>query len=156
MKANFLNKVRQNSFSIMLIGAFFALLVAYTGQYLFALMPCSLCILQRFPYMLLILCSAAALYFPKYKKSLGLFIVIISIAQVFLAAYHVGIEHYIFIESSVCKLIQNSHVASSCALVSFRFMNLSMAEWNLIYIMGLLYYFIKREINDGIFARRSK
>lgn len=143
IKANFCKKDRQNSFFVMLLASIFALFIAYISQYLFNMLPCSLCILQRIAYALLILLSMLALYFPRNQKSLGLFVVLACIAEAALAAYHVGIEHYIFAESSICQLIQNPHTASSCALVNFRFMNLSMAEWNLLYIMGLLYYFIK-------------
>ncbi|OYW80846.1 MAG: hypothetical protein B7Z27_03075 [Sphingobacteriia bacterium 32-37-4] len=59
-------------------------------------------------------------------------------------------EHYLFEESYVCQLIR-----SGCNVVHFRFMNFSMAEWNLAYIIGMLYYFIKVERKNGVFTGRS-
>ena len=74
------------------------------------------------------------------------------IAEIVLASYHVGVERYIFEDSHVCQvqnglnstiqeMLSAGKIASTCSEVSFRFMNFSMVEWNLLYAVFLFYWF---------------
>ena len=137
------NTVKQDKFWIILLASSFAIITAYFAEFIAKIMPCSLCILQRIPYFVLILLSIISLLKPKSQKLISILIIFACITEIMLAIYHIGIEHYIFEESSVCQIITNTKVASSCSQVNVKFMNFSMAEWNLIYISGILYYFIK-------------
>ena len=143
-------QMKQNNFYIIFIASLLAIIVAYFTEYVFALEPCSLCILERIPYLILQCIALIAIIKPNFKKIMSYFVVITALVEIILALYHIGIERYIFIESAVCQV-----TGKSCSEVSFRFMNLSMAEWNLVYISLLLYYFIKLERNNGAFTRRS-
>jgi disulfide bond formation protein DsbB len=143
-------QMKQNNFYIIFIASLLAIIVAYLAEYIFALEPCSLCILERIPYLILQCIALIAIIKPTFKKVMSYFVVITAIVEIILVLYHIGIERYIFIESAVCQV-----TGKSCSEVSFRFMNLSMAEWNLVYIIILLYYFIKLERNNGAFTRRS-
>ena len=146
----FLKLVKQDKFWIIFFGSLFAIIVAYAFEFIGKFKPCALCILQRIPYFALQCIALIAVIWPKQRRCMSYMVAIMALFEVALAAYHVGIEHYIFDESSTCRAID-----SGCSTVYFRIMNLSMAEWNLIYIIALLYYFIKLERKNGLFTRRS-
>jgi disulfide bond formation protein DsbB len=140
-----------DDFGLIITASLLALAGAYFSQYIGKLQPCILCVYQRLPYFLLAIVALIALRFHKIRKPLAYVIVVLLIGEIALAIYHVGIERYIFKESYICQL-RNDGLASTCSQVLFRFMNLSMAEWNVIYASSILYYFIKRGRKNGSFT----
>jgi disulfide bond formation protein DsbB len=147
---NFIQRIKTDIFWIALVSSSLALLVVFFAEYIANLKPCSLCLLQRIPYFMLIVVALSANFFPKWNRIFRWIIVILFSIEIGLSIYHIGIEHYIFEESYVCQLI---NPALSCNQVFFRFMNLSIAEWNFIYAMASLYYFIYRCRKNGYFTR---
>ena len=147
---SFIEKIKNNSYWVILLASSFALIIAYFSQYFLGFMPCSLCLLQRIPYAILVLISIIFILKPKRRNLNSLVIIAFCLIELGLAIYHVGIEHYIFEESAVCQLNFDPNQLTSCNQVYFRFMNLSMAEWNLFYILALLYYFCKQETKYGL------
>lgn len=145
-----LKRIKQNNFYIIFFASLLAIIIAYFAEYVLKLQPCSLCVFERIPYLILQCLALIAIIKPRLSKVMSYIIIIIGLIEVMLIIYHVGIEHYIFVEYAVCQ-----KTGKACSEVNFRFMNFSMAEWNLIYIITLLLYFIKSERKNGAFARKS-
>ena len=148
------NKIIQDGFWLVATLSLFALVIAYSSELLLGLRPCILCIYQRIPYALMLLFSIITILRPTWVKISRPLIVILAIIEIAFALYHVGIERHIFEENHICQdnqqignLLSTTKLMSSCSNIAFKFMNFSMAEWNAIYAIGLLYYFIKREKN---------
>lgn len=147
---NFIKKIKNNVYWVVLLASSFALIVAYFSEYFFGFVPCSLCLLQRIPYAILFLISIVFILKPKGRKIHSLLVILLCLIEFGLVTYHVGIEHYVFEQSAVCQLNIGANQLPDCSQVHFKFMNLSMAEWNLFYILALLYYFCRQEIKHGI------
>lgn len=150
-----INKIFNNVFQTIGAMSLLALIVAYLAEILGKLNPCMLCVYQRIPYIILCIFALFALVFTSKKKLCKILIPIFLLIEIAFAFYHVGVEHYIFEESHICQFkttatssIVTTKIAGNCSDIYFRFMNLSMAEWNLIYAIIMLSYFIYREKND--------
>lgn len=146
-----LDKIKKNPYWLVLLSSGAALFLAYASEILFNLSPCSLCVYQRIPYFILVLLSSAVILFSRARKYSIPLVVILYIIEISLAGYHVGVEHYWIDEVYTCSarnpasVLSFKEMASSCSEVSFKFMMLSMAEWNVIYAVALLYGFLKLE-----------
>lgn len=156
-----IKKTKEDIFFQIALLSFSAVIMAYLSEVILNLRPCILCIYQRIPYFALAFLASIALYFPSSKKVISLLITLFIIVEVGLAFYHVGVEHYIFEENYSCQtnhqignMLSTNSLMSTCSEVHFRFMNFSMAEWNLIYSMGMLIYFIYKEKQNGFFTWR--
>lgn len=161
--SNLINKVKQDAYWLTLIAISFALSTAYLAEFIWELHPCMLCIYQRIPYLILVVSSLIAILFPKTQKNISFIIVLLFISEISIAIYHVGVEHYIIEDSYTCQissdivsklgsLLSVKEVASSCSDVKFKFMNFSMAEWNVFYASALLFCFFKLERKNGHFT----
>jgi disulfide bond formation protein DsbB len=147
-------------FIIIFLGgfSFLALIVAYIAQYVFNLQPCILCIYQRWPYFL-----AAAIMAPSFfvsKKNILAILLAISILAIFgeslLAFYHVMVEYKIFKGFGGCEAKDLSAITNiaelrkaindqplvKCSEPQFHFLGLTMAFWNMIYSLILLFFTI--------------
>lgn len=145
----FIDRARADGFFFIFVAASFALTMALFLEYALNLRPCSLCKWQSLLYIILQCLSVIGIYFSKSKclvRPLAWFALILEWG---VSVYHIGIEHYIFSESFICMVSE-----VSCADVQFRFMNLSPAEWNLIYISAMLYYLIINRKNNGFITWR--
>ena len=102
----------------MIFISFFALSSAYFVEFILDHKPCSLCKLQRIPYIAsLILISSFFIFKFKYKVIL----VILTLFFIFgtvISFYHYGIEEGFFNESFLCKLQGNFQVDSASELLS--------------------------------------
>ena len=141
-------KIKKYPYKLVLRSSVFALVLAYLSELIFDLTPCMLCIYQRIPYFILLLIATTAVLRPSWGKHLVFITIFLYITEIILASYHVGVEHYWIEDTYMCQdssvgLLSFSEIASSCSEVKFRFMNLSMAEWNLLYAIGFLYSFIR-------------
>ncbi len=154
-------RIFTDAFMQVTLFSFAAIFLAYASEILFNLQPCILCIYQRIPYFLIIFFGCFSMYFSETRKILGYFIIIFFLAETSAAFYHVGVEHYIFEEDFTCKdnnqlgnMLSTVKLASSCSQVAFKFMNLSMAEWNLLYSTALLTLFIYQERKNGFLQKK--
>jgi len=75
---------------------------AYFVEYIMQLKPCSLCVYQRFPYLILIVISLIAVAEKNYKKY-NKYLIVTLIIAIIIAAYHMGVEKGVFELSSLCK-----------------------------------------------------
>ena len=152
MKINFLNYVFLGGVSLAM------LMFALVSEYIFGYQPCALCIQQRYPHVLIVaLCLIIFIRQKKISTIYALNILLIGIS-VILAFYHVGVENNIFVGPESCspydlsnnldkspEVLLNEILSKpmiSCNLVSWSFLNLSMASWNLILSVILLFCWI--------------
>ena len=132
-------------FIVIIIFCIFALLFAYFTEYALKHIPCSLCLIERIPYMATIILAFLVLVFNKYEKIILITIGLFFITGTIVSFYHFGIEQGFFNESLVCDLGSNSKAKSttdllkeldvkniSCKNVTFRVFGLSLATFNTI------------------------
>ena len=118
-------------------------------QYVGGLMPCSLCLWQRWPHIIIVLLAVIAL-FVRMPRLVLLAIAITAASSVILAAYHAGVEWQLWSGPSGCTAIltnsgdltslTDSLLATpvvSCDEVAWSFLGLSMAGWNSLFSLDI-------------------
>jgi len=146
--------------NLILLFSIFALLSAYFVQYILGHQPCNLCLIERIPYILVIVVIILSFMFKKYEK-----IYLISLSLIFISAsiisfYHFGIEQGFIKESLVCDLSSKGNNLTtegllkelkeqtiSCKDVTFRVVGLSLATINTIISFLLSIILIKKILN---------
>lgn len=131
--------------------------IAYVSEYIFELLPCFLCIYERIPYALSLLLGLLGWAKPKaFPETLILLLFCSFLAGSILSFYHTGIEHHVFPSLEICsgktgalnaQTVEDLQTALNttpivrCDDVQFRFLGLSMTEYNLflsLFISGIL------------------
>ena len=129
------------------------ILFALISEYVFGFVPCSLCLLQRYPHILVAITSAWLIFFRTHNFFIYPVNTLIMAFSIILASYHVGVEQSIFQGPQSCsssnlplvseksaeallKEILNTSVIR-CNEVTWYFIGLSMATWNLILSIAL-------------------
>ena len=129
------------------------ILFALISEYVFGFVPCSLCLLQRYPHILVAITSAWLIFFRTHNFFIYPVNTLIMAISIILASYHVGVEQSIFQGPQSCSSSNLSLVTEKsteallneilntsvirCNAVTWSFMNLSMATWNLILSIAL-------------------
>lgn len=124
------------------LGSASLILGALYFQVFHGLAPCTLCIWQRIPHMLVLVIGLGALaWWPR----LGLLCALIILAGSLIAFYHVGIEEGWWQgfmsctadigEKTIDEIFETSPVR--CDEVAWRFFGISMAAWNGIISLAL-------------------
>ena len=136
-----------------LLAAAFALGLALASEYWGGLLPCSLCLLERWPYRIAILLAAIAVIAPRPAIAPLLWLaVLVMLMDASLAVIHVGVEQHFWenpigecaaphIGGSLAdRLLQlSSRPPQPCDRASYLipFVPLSMAAMNVLYAAGL-------------------
>ena len=122
-----------------------SLSIAYFIQYILGHKPCNLCIIERIPYIAVIILISLIFILNRYQKIISSLILIFFIFGAVVSFYHFGIEQGFFSESLVCDLgnsqplnkeellnqLKKTEIVS-CKDVTFRFLGLSLATINTI------------------------
>ena len=149
---------------IIFLFSFIALISAFFIEYVLGHQPCSLCLIERIPYVLSIMIIIAIFLIKKNTKFLVLLLILTFTFSFAISLYHFGIEQNFFQESSVCGvknlnesitkedlLKQLSQKTISCKDVTFRVFGLSLTSINivisLLFVITLLKIFKKYEKN---------
>ena len=137
-----------------------SLTIAYYIQYVLGHKPCSLCLIERIPYISGIILVSLIFIIKKFEKIIAGIVMLFFIFGALISFYHVGIEQGVFSESLVCELggfkeqlskddllnqLKNRS-AISCKEVTFRFLGLSLATINTIIsilISGIMLLVVK-------------
>ena len=136
---------------ILICGAISASL--YVGalwfQYVGDLMPCNLCLWQRWPHIIIVLLALMALLVRTPRLVLTA-IAITAAVSVILAGYHAGVEWQLWSGPGGCTAsLTNSGDLTSltdsllatpvvrCDKVAWSFMGLSMAGWNSLFSLDI-------------------
>ena len=129
--------------TLILIFSVFALISAFFIEYVLGHEPCNLCLLQRLPYLGVILAFLLIFFIDKFERKFFFIATLFFLISLILSIYHVGIEQGIIQESFVCSLEQNINSLSkedvlkslknkpvSCKDVNFTIFGLSLATIN--------------------------
>ena len=147
MIKTYLNHISLGTISMSMI------LFALISEYVFGFTPCSLCLIQRYPHMLVAITSIWLVFFRTHNLFMYPLNTLVMAFSIILASYHVGVEQGIFQGPQSCsssnlslvseksaetllKEILNSSVVR-CNEVIWSFMGLSMATWNVILSIAL-------------------
>lgn len=126
--------------------------MAFIAQYGFGLAPCQLCLWQRWPYAAAIVFGLAALALPRLRPALLALATLSVMVGGGIAVFHVGVEEKWWqgltscgggptpnsIEALRAQLL--TAPVARCDEVSFRFLGLSMAGWNVLWSACLVIF----------------
>ena len=128
--------------------SFSMILFALISEHVFGFAPCSLCFIQRYPHILVSLTSVWLIFFRTHYFIMYPMNTLVMAFSIILASYHVGVEQNIFQGPQSCSAsnisLMNEKSAEAllqdilntsimrCNEVTWSFLNLSMASWNLI------------------------
>ena len=126
------------------IFSIFALIAAYFIQYVLDHEPCNLCLIERIPFVIVIVIASFCLFFKKFEK-ISLFIIgLIFFLLTLVSIYHYGIEQGIITESLVCEIGSKNEILTkeellnqlnkrtiNCKDVTFEILGLSLATINI-------------------------
>ena len=157
---------------VVLAGASAAILgMALVSQYGFNLQPCTMCMWQRYPYMLVIALAGGVALFTRASQPVWLSHVIKACIAILLvgsaiAFYHVGVELDLVPGPTACsgagigtaKTLEElraqifSTPLISCSRPAFVFLGISMAGWNgimstLLALIVMLHCKLRKEQN---------
>ena len=129
--------------NIILSLSIFALIAAFFIEYILDHKPCNLCLLERVPYILVIVLVVLVTIFEKFERSIFFLLSLIFLSETILSFYHFGIEQGFIKESIVCNLNQEisnlskedllkelNNKSISCKDVGFKIFGLSLATIN--------------------------
>ena len=130
-----------------------ALLIVYYLEFFQDIAPCKLCIYQRLPYFIIILLAISFLLIKNknLKKITFLFYILIFTSSLIMSVYHFGIEKNLWnaltgCETNIKSFSSNDNLKEyllnkdyvSCSNVSFKFLGISLAGYNIILSFLLL------------------
>ena len=139
------------------------LVAAYTIQYILGYQPCSLCIIERIPFMLAII---ILIFNYKFKKNEFFFCILLMMIFTFsflISVYHFGIEQGFINETNVCEINKAGSIIKddvlkslqkiniSCKDVAFKIFGLSLTTYNmlisiLMFLISFKIYLINYEV----------
>ena len=118
------------------------LLSVYYFQYFVGLNPCQMCIWQRWPHFAVIFFCLLIILKKKYAVSLLIFAALSAFTTSIIGIWHSGVELELFYLPEGCSSsgigsINNvqdliSKPMISCNIIAWRFLGLSMTNWNTI------------------------
>ena len=140
-----LDKLTPKTVSLLiLLTAAGALASVYIGQFFFGLHPCHLCMYQRYPFFVIIGLSLISLTAPKYARAIIALSGLAFLINAGIAFYHSGVERKWWAGLEGCstpdmsgsidelmKRIENAATVS-CNDIAFKFLGLSLANYNVI------------------------
>ena len=151
-----LNLKKKNCFKITFLISLFALLSAYFIEYILGYQPCSLCLIERIPYigaLIIIIFNFKYNHLEKYSIVL---LVFVFLANTLISLYHIGIEQGFITESIVCDLKNSLKILSkeeilkqlqqkiiSCKDVTFKIFGFSLTTINVIISLLITVVFTK-------------
>ncbi|MEC8109369.1 MAG: disulfide bond formation protein B [Pseudomonadota bacterium] len=118
-------------------------------QYVEGLMPCSMCLWQRWPHIIIVLLAVIALFLRMPRLVLTA-ITITAATSVILAGYHAGVEWQLWSGPGGCtsNLSKSGDLTSltdsllvtpvvRCDEIAWSFLGLSMAGWNSLFSLDI-------------------
>ena len=123
---------------------------AFAFEYLGGLMPCIMCIWQRWPHAIIIVAALIGLRGITPATMMGL-IAITAAVSIGLGGYHAGVEWHLWQGPGGCTASLETNMAVTdlvdqllvtpvvrCDEVAWSFLGISMAGWNVIFSMDIL------------------
>lgn len=153
-------------FRFSLLASILSLSAALLSQYGFGLKPCHLCVIQRVPYVVVIILSLAALAMHAIRKrGMALLIAAAFLSGAGVAGYHAGVEKHIFPGPSSCTssatpgqsiddLLQKIKGAPivACDQAQWEFHGVTFALLNMVWSLVLALYVVvmaRKKVDDA-------
>jgi len=149
-----MTKILKNWHKIIFVLSVLAITFALTAEYFFNLIPCKMCLHQRYPYYFIII-VLIIFYFLKTKPILFTYplIQIAIIYGLFYSIWHVGIEQNILQAPAECsstldisnstedlkQQLSNQEIVN-CSDVGWSIIGLSAATWNSFLLLFFLFF----------------
>ena len=140
----------------LIVLSFITLSFAYFVEFILQHEPCSLCKIERIPYIGSIILGSLLLFINKWEKKILIIILLFFVFGSIISIYHIGIEQGIFSESLLCELGLNSNIQNpdellktlektpvSCKDVTFKIFGLSLATFNAVLSIVVSYILFK-------------
>ena len=140
----------------LIVLSFFALSFAYFVEFILGHEPCSLCKIERIPYIGAIIFCSLLFFIRKGEKVILMIIFLLFLFGAVVSTYHVGIEQNIFSESLLCELDLNNKIGNpdellktlkkapiSCKDVTFTIFGISLATFNAVISFIISYILLK-------------
>lgn len=135
---------------LVLLASLGGLAAAFTGEYLFGLEPCILCLYERVPYAVVAVLAVVALLTPahsSWRRWLMVLAAVVFLTGAGLAFYHVGVEEHWWRSVAGCEGVLATDVGDlgnlspsdlkPCDQVDWRLFGLSLAAYNAIVSLAL-------------------
>ena len=116
------------------------LIIATAFQYYGKLIPCQMCLWQRWPHIVIVLFCLSIIISQKYFKTFVLLLIFLAFTSSLIGLWHSGVEIGIFISPSGCSSLSSNPVetlkelldkpVAGCDIVVWSFLDLSMTNWN--------------------------
>ncbi len=151
----------QTALFIVLIGLV-PLAGALISQYAFGYAPCKLCLLQRYPYALVMALGVIAFIKPNHLNTALMLTVLACLVSAGLGVFHTGVEQGWWQYESGCttkagaagsleslREAINASPIVACDQAMLEVGGLSMASWNSVYALGMawaLLYMRRRNV----------
>ena len=136
------------------------LILAFYFEYFAGLLPCQLCLWQRWIHLLIIFSSGLSLILFNYKELFLFFSGTLALISFVIASWHSGIEIGVFISPKTCfdNVLSTNNLKEflnkpiiSCNDVLWSFLGFSMASWNAIISLALSIFIYSSIIVKGKF-----
>ena len=134
---------------ITIIISLIVIFIVLIAQFYFSLLPCELCVYQRFPYIVVIIFAALAIGSGFYdKQKIALLFASIFLVSSFLAFYHSGVEYGLWSYGGCAKqalpeTLEKFHsslahpMPKSCNEIEWTIFNLSISIYNGVLSLAL-------------------
>ena len=146
--------------NLILLFSILALIFAYFVQYVMGHQPCKLCLIERIPFMLVIVIIGFCLLLKKFEKLSLIILSLTFFSATLISFYHFGIEQGFVIESLVCDIgVKNDILTKeelltqlkqrniNCKDVTFTIFGLSLATINIFISLFLSVITLKLFLN---------
>lgn len=147
------NKVQAMA-SILILGGVLPLAIALVSQYGFGLFPCHFCLLQRWPYVIVVALGVLSLLFPRGSLRWRVLVALNMYAlfsTAVLGVIHTGVEQKLIEYTGGCvaqapvddsiEALRAAIAAAplvSCSDATAVFAGLSMASWNVLWALFVI------------------
>lgn len=147
-----MSRIEKNWIYLIITISSIAILTAFIAEHLFKILPCKMCLYQRYPYYILILVSFIFLFLKnKNNKIYYILVEILLLIGIFFSLWHVAIENNLIsgppgcaisLENFDSNLSLKEYIINrpivSCNEVNWTFLGISFAIYNSLLQIALL------------------
>ena len=135
---------KENYLQILFIFSITILVSALIIEYILGYEPCSLCIVERIPYVLAIIILILNYTLKKNQVYFSILLILVFLFSILISVYHFGIEQGFIEESAICAskdlnlmtkediLKSLEEIRISCKDVAFKIFGLSLTTYNIM------------------------
>jgi len=99
-----MRSLKKNWILFILIFSIASITIAYIAEFIYGILPCKMCLYQRYIYYILIIVSIFYIFLNKNKKYYFLLVGIVLLVGIIISLWHLGIENKIIPGPSGCSI----------------------------------------------------